>query len=45
MSVVSIRFNDEEEEIVKMPAGRSLSMYHIIKEMSDLNKKFQILEV
>jgi|GEM_PF-1185234 hypothetical protein len=35
----------EEEEIIKMPAGRSLSMYHIIKEMSDLNKKFQILEV
>jgi hypothetical protein len=34
-----------EEEIIKMPAGRSLSMYHIIKEMSDLNKKFQIIEV
>lgn len=33
------------EEIIKMPAGRSLSMYHIIKEMSDLNKKFQIIEV
>ena len=33
------------EEIIKMPAGRSLSMYHIIKEMSDLNKKFQIVEV
>lgn len=35
----------EPDEIVKMPAGRSLSMYHIIKEMSDLNKKFQIIEV
>ena len=36
---------DAKNNIEQMPAGRSIAMFHIIKEMSDLNKKFQIIEV
>ncbi|WP_339061455.1 hypothetical protein [Fusobacterium polymorphum] len=34
-----------DEEIKKLPAGRAIAMCHTIKVMSDLTKKFQIIEV
>ena len=34
----------KEEEIKIMPAGRSLSIFHTIKVMSDLTKKFHVIE-
>ena len=34
-----------DEEIKRLPAGRAIAMCHTVKVMSDLTKKFQIIEV
>lgn len=34
-----------DEEIKRLPAGRAIAMCHTIKVMSDLTKKFKIIEV